>query len=439
MSDPVGRDAFLAHFDALRDQLPGAGALARARAEALDAFAALGIPGVDLEDWRFTSLKALEALPFQPARGGAQPDRAAVDAAAEQVGPAHRFALTDGVFASAPAAEPEPGVRVRSLAEVAARDPGALESRLGSAADPKTGAFRALNAALFADGALIEIEADVALERPLHLVFTSPAGDAPRAAHPRSLIHLGPGARATVVEHWVGAGDGPLLNDAVTEVLLGRDASLDHVSLQEQGAGTFHIGGLAARQERGSRLASHSISLGARLMRMEIATALEGEGAHSALYGLYLGRGAQLVDHHTTIDHATPHTTSDELYKGVLDERAHGVFHGRVVVRPHAQKISAMQTNRNLLLSDRATINTKPQLEIFANDVRCSHGATIGRLDPDALFYLQTRGVERELARALLTRAFAAEVTSRLPLRGLREHLEARLPAWLGRRVPGGR
>jgi Fe-S cluster assembly protein SufD len=219
--------------------------------------------------------------------------------------------------------------------------------------------------------------------------------------------------------------------NSVAELSLARDARLEHVVLQQEGPDTLALGAIALQQEAGSHYTSHSLALGGRLARLEIRANLAGEAAHCALRGLYLGRDRQLLDHHTTIDHATPHTTSDELYKGILDERAHGIFHGRVHVWPNAQKISAQQTNRNLLLSDLALVHTKPQLEIFADDVRCSHGATIGQLDPDELFYLRSRGIGERDARALLSFAFASEITGALPLAALRERMEAFVLGWL--------
>ena len=206
---------------------------------------------------------------------------------------------------------------------------------------------------------------------------------------------------------------------------------VDRCTKRHKGPAGTSLAALAVHQEAGSHFVSHSLALGARLARFEIAVALAGEGAHCRLAGLYLGRGRQKLDHHTSVDHATPHTTSDELYKGILDGRAHGIFHGRVHVRPHAQKIHAMQTNRNLLLSDQAVVNTKPRLEIHADDVRCSHGATIGQLDRDQLFYLQSRGLAADEARALLTFAFASEITQALPSAELRERLEAVVLGWL--------
>jgi Fe-S cluster assembly protein SufD len=241
------------------------------------------------------------------------------------------------------------------------------------------------------------------------------------------------GARAVVVEQLVGAPGARGLSNALTELDVEAGASLDYVQLQRLPESAHHLSHVATRLAEGGRLRLWSIALGGKLARVEVRARLEGEGAELDLFGLAFARGQQLIDHHTTIDHATPRTTSRELVKHVLDERAHAVFHGRVEVRPHAQKTDAAQTSRALLLSDHARINAKPQLEIYADDVRCSHGATIGQLDADQLFYLRARGIGEAQARAILTFGFAAEVLETLPVPALRDALERELLAWLPR------
>ena len=433
MSPAVAAEAFGAHFAALRSELPG---LEERRAEAMDHFSELGLPTTRDEAWRFTPLTELSSVPFEAASAVPSADRV-LEGLPVPSGDAHLAAFANGAFvhgASRLSELPE-GVRVEPLSRALASEsrPELLE-RIGALADPKRGAFVALNTALFADGALIEVDEQVSLDRPIWVLGTMDARDAPVAGHPRQLISIGAGSRVVLVEHRRGVGSQPSLQNAVTEIWVGRDAHVDHVLLQDEELEAFHVSALVVRQEAGSRFASHALGLGARLGRLEISVELAGEGAHAQLNGLYLARDSQLLDHHTTIDHAMPHTTSDELYKGILDERASGVFHGRIYVRPGAQKISAMQQNRNLLLSDRATINTKPQLEIFADDVRCSHGATVGQLDPDQLFYLRARGIEESRARALLTFGFASDVLRELPVPELRARLEERILGW----VPGG-
>jgi len=372
----------------------------RAALDAWRAFAERGLPTTRDEDWRFTPLAALEALDFAEPDGGEIPADA-LAAARARVGDARRTA-------------------------------GALHAPFGAVLEAKLAPFSALNAALAERGAAIDVSADCERSVPFHLVRW--LGGGAQLASPRARVTVRAGARATVIEHFVGAPDARSLSNSATDLVLERGAELHYVQLQELPETAFHVSSLASRQAGDSRLHMTSLALGARLSRVQIAATLEGEGAELELDGLYLGRGAQHPDHHTTIDHAAPHTTSRELFKGILDGRAHGVFHGRVHVRPGAQKIDAAQTNRALLLSDGAVIDSKPQLEIYADDVKCSHGASIGQLDPDALFYLRARGLDLAQARALLTTAFAREVLERLPVAALRESLERTLHDWLAPR-----
>jgi Fe-S cluster assembly protein SufD len=440
MTRSPAEDAFLEYFRALEEKLPGREPawLEVLRREAMATFAELGIPTTREEDWRFTRLTNLAKTAFRPADGLApiKPDDSRLVGPARAIGDAHRLVFLNGRLSpelSELGALPH-GARIGSLAQSLAREPERPEPHLARCADHKTRAFSALNTALASDGLFVELDAGVVLERPIHALFIQQTESAPLAVHPRNLVVAAPGSRAQLVEHYLGSGRGLTLTNAITEVVAGRDAQLEHIKLQEESEETYHVAGLMVRQEAGSRFASHSLSLGGRLMRFDIQTLLGGELAHCTLNGLYLARNTQHVDHHTTIDHAMPHTTSTEVYKGIMDGEARGVFHGRIHVRPDAQKINAEQTNRNLLLSDDATINTKPQLEIYADDVRCTHGATVGRLDEDALFYLRTRGIALEDARSLLTFAFASNVTQQLPVAQLRKHMENFVLDWL----PGG-
>jgi Fe-S cluster assembly protein SufD len=366
---------------------------------AWNAFAERGLPTTHDEDWRFTSLAPLESIDFAAPEAGEIP-AAELAKARARVGDARLTA-------------------------------GKLGDSLGSALDPKRSPFAALNAALATGGESIDVSSSCAQSLPFHLIRWLGAGPS-RVASPRARIVLRAGASATVIEHFVGARDSKSLSNSATELVLEPGARLRYVQLQELPDSAYHVSSLASHQAAGSRLELTSVALGARLARVEIVATLAGEGAELELDGLYLGRGAQHQDQHTTIDHALPRTTSRELFKGILDGRAHGVFHGRVHVRPHAQKSDAEQSNRALLLSDGAVVDSKPQLEIYADDVKCSHGASVGQLDPDQLFYLRARGLDLAAARSLLTFAFASEVLERLPLAALRESLEESLLSWLG-------
>lgn len=406
------------------------------RREALARFAETGLPTTRQEDWRFTSLAGLAGTRFEPTAAGQAAPAPGVDPAWlwEATEPAHLLVFVDGRFApdlSRAASIDRGGLRIDALSQVLANEPDRVAAHLGRSADIKARAFVALNTASAWDGLFLELGPGATPEGPIVVSFLRSAEATPRAVQLRNLIIAGPGSRACVIEHYAGPAANAGLTNSVSELLLRADAQIEHIKLQDEGTSGFHIGAILAQQGPRSRLTSHSLALGARLSRTEIEVQLAEEGAEVTLYGLYLGRGEQLVDHHTMIDHAAPETRSTELYKGVLDGKARGVFHGRIHVRPHAQRIDAAQINRNLLLSDDASIHTKPQLEIHADDVRCSHGAAIGRLDADALFYLRTRGIGETDARSLLTFAFASDVTGKLPNPGLAKQMRERVLRWL--------
>ena len=254
----------------------------------------------------------------------------------------------------------------------------------------------ALNTAFFRDGACVHLSLRTVVAEPIHLLFLSTGGEAGWVSHLRNVIIAGPQSQACIIESYACMADGAYVTNSLTELTLGAGAQIEHARLEDESAKAFHFGAVHARQDRDSGLQSHSFALGARMARNDLRTVFTGENAQALLNGLYVVGGARLVDHHTVVDHAQPHCESHEFYNGILDERGRGVFNGKIFVRPGAQKTNAKQTNRNLLLSSEAVIDTKPQLEIFADDVKCTHGATVGQLDEDAVFYLQSRGIDRE-------------------------------------------
>ncbi|MDX1648662.1 MAG: Fe-S cluster assembly protein SufD [Myxococcota bacterium] len=403
--------------------------LERLRREGREAFAARGLPHSKLEEWRYTNLEALARVPFEaPPEGPAGVDRAAVERLSFPVFACSLYVFVNGRFApelSSPRALAG-GVRAESLAGLGA-DAARLEGSLGGLCDPKEHPFAALNTAFLEDGAVLELPRGAQLDQAVHLVFVTSA-QAPVATHPRVLVRAGAGSRATVIQDHVSlCGDAEHLTNAVTEVELEADASLDLVLLEREAAPCFLVSNLACRQARDSRFTAHTVTLGGRLVRNDASVLLAEEGAECALRGLFVGADRDVLDNHTLVDHAVPHGTSHELYKGILGGRSRGVFRGRVRVRPDAQKTVADQSNPNLLLADGAEIDTKPQLEIHADDVKCSHGSAIGRIEPDALFYLRTRGIPEPLARRLLTEGFAWEILSALPHPALGEALGALL------------
>ena len=405
------------------------------RQRGAEQFTALGLPTTRHEDWKYTNLAPLARQPFALAGAGVPPAAARL-AAAAHLDDAIELVFVNGHLAPelSRLAELPGGAVVTSLADAMIRHTEIVAPLLGSLATPEADALAALNAAFVADGVFVHLPDGVRLEAPIHCLFVSLANGAPSVSHPRALIVAGAGSGATVIEQHVG--DGPYWTNAVTEIALGAGAALVHHKVQREGAAAFHRAAVVAGQAADSRLESHAISLGAVLARADLTTRLDAPGAACSFDGLYLAGDAQHVDHHTTIDHRQPRGTSRELYKGILSGRASGVFNGKVFVRPDAQQTDAQQLNQNLLLSDDARIDTKPQLEIFADDVKCSHGATIGQLSEDAVFYLRARGIDAGAARHMLIIAFANELVQRVGLAPLRRQLDAalaeRLPALVG-------
>jgi Fe-S cluster assembly protein SufD len=399
-------------------------------------FDALGVPQPGAEDWRQTDVRPLASIPFErAARSSSLPAGLEFLPLADAL--PCRAVFVNGRLAPALSTLDRlpDGVRVASLAEALDRPPAPLASTFGAVAAFDGRPFVALNTALFEDGALVTVRPCVTASAPVHVIHVGAPGGTPAAIHPRTLVLAGAGSAATVVETFLSA-DGVSLTNAVTEIVLDDDARIDHVKIQAESTDAWHVGSIAGRLARDARLASHSISIGARLARNDIGAVLTGPGASCLLHGLYLADGRQHVDNHTWLDHAAPNCASFEVYKGVLAGSARAVFSGRIIVREGAQKTDAKQSNKNLILSDRATVYTRPQLEIFANDVKCTHGATIGRLDETALFYLRSRGIGAAAARDLLIRAFAGEILEALPVPELRRILEAGILRRLERAVP---
>ena len=424
-------EAYFADFAQLeRDPLVRKAAwLEPIRKAAMERFAEAGFPTTRQEDWRFTNVSALARTPFKAAAAGANGLKLGKVKQAWLGGVAARVVLVNGFFdpkLSDLAALPA-GVSVRALAEAWESPPKSLEEHLARHAEADRNAFVALNTALFRDGAFIEIADGMALDKPIQVLFVRAGNAGGTLTHPRTLIAAGREAQATVIEGYLGFGAEPYFTNAVTEVVVGENASIEHLKLQEEGAGAYHIGTVQAYQRRSSRFLSHSVSLGAHLARHDMNSVMAGEGSECTLNGLYQIGGTQHVDHHTRLDHAMPHCSSREYYRGILDGKSSGVFSGAIIVRKDAQKTDAIQSNKNLLLSEDATINTKPELQILADDVRCTHGATVGQLDGDAIFYLRARGIGLEAARRLLTRAFANDVIARVSFGPAREQLESKL------------
>jgi Fe-S cluster assembly protein SufD len=327
------------------------------------------------------------------------------------------------------------GVRVGSLAAAVTEQAEVVQRYLGQLADFTTRGFPALNTAMSVDGAYLYIPDGVVLEHPIHLLFVTTASDSatPIMTNTRALIVAGESSQSQIVETYVGPRGAVYFTNAITEVFAGENAVIDHYKVQEESVEAFHIASMHMHASKSSTFSSHSFSLGGKLVRNDALAHLDGEGAECTLNGLYVADGERLIDNHTTIDHAKPHCPSHEIYKGILGGKARAIFNGKIVVRQDAQKTDAKQTNRALLLSDEASINTKPQLEIFADDVKCTHGAAIGQLDEDAIFYLRARGLTYFEARDMLIHAFAGDILDRVKIQPLRQALEAELYAQLAK------
>ncbi len=425
-------DRYLAAFKAFAGN--GAGRapswLKEIREGAIARFAELGFPTTKQEEWRFTSVAPIVDTRFShPASRIPHPGLSEIGALLMGDGP--RVVLVDGRYApelSSAAGRPA-GVRVESLASAVAQGPGSELARehLARHARWHDSPFAALNTAFLADGAFVHVPAGATLEQPLEVLFLSsgrPATDGPTVSHPRSLIVIERGAQAAVVETYAGLGDGVYWSNAVTEVVVGEAARAELYRVQREGPQGLQVATTHSRQERDSFLGAHVVTLGAALARHDITTVLAGAGAELILNGLYLLRDDQHADHHTVIDHAQPHCASHEYFNGVLAGRAHGVFTGRIIVRPGAQRTDSKQTNNNLLLSTEARADSQPQLEIYADDVKCTHGSTVGPIDQTQLYYLRSRGLSPDAARSILMYGFGAEILDRMRHRAVRDRLD---------------
>ncbi len=387
-------------------------------------FAELGFPGRKDEEWRFTDVRPIAETPFHTAALTADASETVAEfsfpGVPQIVFVNGRFAPEFSTIAGLPG-----GAKIVALSNALRNDAALLEPHLGRYAEFEREPFVALNTALFDEGAFVYIPRGVAIEEPLHILYIGTEKNA--AIYPRTLIVAEENSQATLVESYAGSAGTVYFTNAVTEVVLAERAVVDHYKLQRESDDAFHIAQMNVRLKRNSNFSSHSITFGGAITRNDVVAILGAEHIECTLNGLYLGDGTRVVDNHTTIDHAMPNCNSHEVYKGILDDRSRGIFNGKIFVREDAQKTDAKQTNRTLLLSEDAQINTKPQLEIFADDVKCTHGATVGQLNAEQLFYLRTRGVPLEDARALLVYAFASDIVSRIKVEPVRDALDAQL------------
>jgi Fe-S cluster assembly protein SufD len=401
------------------------------RRDALARFAEKGFPTTADEEWRFTNIAPLARTHFTPATRPSQVSRAEIDQLS--IPGSLRIVVVNGhhVPELSDARALPKGVRIQNLAAVVKDHAPMVAGSLGQLARPAENAITALGTAFLRDGAYIVLEDGAALESPVQIMYFGTGEGDPTLNTARNLIVVGNGARASIVETYAGRGTGVYWTNSITEMSVGRDAVVEHDKLQLEPAAVYHTGMTHIRLDAGSVVTSNAVSLGGSLVRNNVTAVFAGEHAECTLNGLSVAAGSQLIDNHTVIDHAVPHCASHELYKAILDGNSRGVFNGKIFVRQDAQKTDAKQTNKTLLLSDDATIDTKPQLEIFADDVKCTHGATVGQLDEDQVFYLRARGIGENEARDILTFAFASDVINRLHVDALRTQLDVMLRARL--------
>jgi Fe-S cluster assembly protein SufD len=420
-------EKYLESFTAFAKRSSGHGQpwLRKLREDAFARFCETGFPTTHDEDWRFTSVSAIARTAFsfaQPAAHLSDSDlkRWRVDGAAAQlVFVDGEFVRGLSIFGTLPA-----GITVSGLKEEIEKRTPAVEAHLGRYLNIQRDAFCALNTAFAEDGAFVHVGRGLSLDAPIHLLFVSTAADAPRMIHPRNLLIFEQESEATVVEDYVSLGGGTVFCNSATELVAGPNSTIAHYMIERESLDAFNISTLRIQQERSANVASHSLLLGGGLVRNNVHPVLAGEGGECLINGIFLGDDHQHLDNYMHVEHASPHCSSRQFYNGILDGHAHGVFHGRIVVHKDAQKTDAKQTNRNLLLSDDAQIDTKPQLEIYADDVKCTHGATIGQIEENALFYLQSRGIDEISARKLLLQAFAGECLERMKPGVARAHAE---------------
>jgi Fe-S cluster assembly protein SufD len=440
------QDLYLTRFDQLGRSLDGTQPawLRDVRRQAIGRFRSEGFPTTRDEEFRSTPVGPIADTAFELAAGdrstwdisggvaGTLPASVRAQFTIPDLSTAADIIFVNGHFAeSLSAAHGLPaGVHVSSLATVLASEPGLVEPYLNRVIHFPTQGFTALNTAFIQDGAVVILPDRAVVEQPIHLVFVSLGGATPLVAHPRTLIIAGRHSQGRVIESFVGTS--AYFTNSVTEIVGGENSQLAHYRVQRESLDAYHVSSLHVRLARSAVFTSHNFALGGQLVRNDVNATLDAEGILCTLNGLYLVDGKRLIDNHTTIDHAKPHCESHELYKGILDDEARGVFNGKIFVREDAQKTDAKQTNQVLLLSEDATINTKPQLEIFADDVKCTHGATVGQLAAEQLFYLRTRGIGTAEAQAMLIHAFASDIVERIDMEPLRDQLEqyllSRLP-----------
>jgi Fe-S cluster assembly protein SufD len=396
------------------------------RKKAIEDFSQLSFPTNKNEEWRFTNISPLLKYKFKPAENTLVISNDEVERFRFKGMKCALMVFINGFFSKelSDLSLVNDRITIKSIASAIKENNPLLQKHFNQYADSSNQIFTALSTAYIRDGAFIHIPENQVIEEPIHILFLSSSKDDKILSHPRNLFIADKKSQVNIIEHYAGLDNSVYFTNSVTEIFAGENAVVHHTKIQEESKSSFHIARMETVQEMNSCFTSDMISLGGEISRNDFNTRLNGTGGESELNGLFLTDGSQLFDTHTLIDHASPHCNSHELYKGILDDKSRGVFNGKVIVRKDAQKTNAFQENNNIILSDEALVNTKPQLEIFADDVKCSHGATVGQLDNEALFYLKSRGIGEDKSRDILIHAFASDVVRRIKIDEIKEHIE---------------
>lgn len=432
-------NGYIEGFAGFEKTAPGSdlGWLKSLRQDAIQKFQDLGFPTLKDEDWRFTNVAPIARGSFDILENGldkvSASDLAPFQFEDEQV---TELVFVNGHYSkelSKTTVLPN-GVIVKSLAEAIETEQDILKDNLAKYADFKEEAFTALNTAFMTDGGFVYIPKGTIVESPIHLLYISTGGETPSITNPRNLIIAEDNCEANVIEHYASLSDDVYLSNVVTEIVVGENSSIGHYLIELESKKAFNISTLRVQQARSSNIKSHSILIGGSLVRNNVHPVLAGEGCDSLINGLFMPTHRQHIDNYMKVEHASPHCDSRQLYNGLLDGRSRGVFHGRIIVHEDAQKTDAKQTNRNLLLSDNAQIDTKPQLEIYADDVKCTHGATIGQIDENALFYLRSRGISKEDSRDIIMNAFTNETLENMSVESVKSYCAKLVSDWFNER-----
>ncbi|QQS35241.1 MAG: Fe-S cluster assembly protein SufD [Ignavibacteriales bacterium] len=422
------KDWFISNFAELEKSLNGEKEhfIHQLRKEAIDNFSKLNFPNTKDEEWKYTNISPLLNHKFISAKREAAEIKIDISKFLFSKDEHSIITFINGIYSkkNSKIKDLPCGVVVESLSSVEKSNPELVKKYFGKFATTNDNIFTALGTAFVNDGVFIHIPDNKVIEDIIHILYITDANDDSIVVQPRNLIIAGKNSQATIIEHYLSLSDSTYFTNSITEVIVDENAFIDHIKLQEESQNAFHISRMEVDLERSSNFTSHAISFGAQLSRNDINARFNDEGGECTLNGLFLTEDKQLCDTHTLIDHAKPHCNSHEHYKGILNDKSRGVFNGKVLVRKDAQKTNAFQQNNNIILTKDALVNTKPQLEIFADDVKCSHGATVGQLDADAMFYLKSRGIGDDAGKAILIHAFASDVVQSIKIEAIRNYLE---------------